>query len=116
MADPVLHLPHQLLANIMVLLCLGPIPSDHDDMRVAVMRDEVLPAAVRGASPLADRLISAAEGLCAAHAGRGARGEPSLIWAVCRSEAERALASYFSLRAGQGLDRLRQTPGEENAA
>lgn len=114
--DPVLHLPHAVLANMMVVLCLHALPDASDAVHVDVLRDEVLPAAKRGASPLGDLLIAAAEGLVSAHGRRGAKGEASLVWALKRGQAEAALDQYFRLRSAQGIERLRQTQGGDNAA
>lgn len=113
---PRLDLPHQVIASMLVPLILHALPSDNDAMLVAILRDEVLPVAARGASPLADRLIGAAEGLVSAHGGRTRKGEPSLRWSVSRGAAEAVLDQYFTLRAAQGLDRLRATTGGSDAA
>lgn len=116
MADPVLHLSHQVLANALLILTSSPLPDPNDEAWVAVLRDEVLPLAARGVSPAADALITAAEAVVGSHAGRGKTGQPSLIWSVAKQDAGAVVRQYFNLRAAQGLDRLRAQPGGQNAA
>ena len=112
---PILHLPHQVLASLMVPMVCSFRADSRQDYLMDALRLEVLPAAARNVSPLADQLISAAEQQSAAWDGRGEMGDASLTFQMARGKAESVLADYFSWRAVQGIDRLRANAGGQNA-